>query len=336
MIKKILIICLALTMVFTLAACGGTSKKMDLNEYYTIEFSGTNGAGKATINGYSEFEEDLLQLLGENANLMTISIIEDAIDLELDKKEGLSNGDKVTLTFKVDEDIEEGYDIKITGKPITVTVEGLPEKQYTQYNPFDNLELQFNGKSPFITVYPNDKDWGKNINGQFTLEYPRQGSEYLQNGDKLVVKYTYDENMAERQDLKVVETTKEYTVEGYDYYIQSLDELTEEQFNKVLTDATDAMKAKAMQSPAVDGSMTYYYINAVDNPNVKYLGTYFLTPKSHPVKSGILGADDNCNLTFLSMNLPSTIMVKNSKFMQLMKLQTCPSQVITILFMIIP
>ena len=280
--KKVIKLLLILGLVFTLTACG--KETISLNDYLTVEVSGSNGTGTAAVTGFGDFEEALLQKLNDDISLMQLVAIEEGIDYELDKTSGLSNGDEVTLSIEIDEDIIEALDIKIVGKKETFKIENLPEKVYTDVDPFENLQIKYSDYSPYITAEVSSTQL-LGIGERFTIEYPRAGSQYLQNGDTFTVKFTYDEVKAEDKGIRVVATEKEVQVEGFDSYITSWDDVSEETFNRVLKDVMDlAVSKKAETNFWIDGKL-------YRNPNwfkdeasmeIEYIGNYFFTPKASP------------------------------------------------------
>ncbi len=131
--RFVAIVMVAMAVVLCMVAGCGTSggKKVNLDNYISVEFSGTDGEGTAHC-GFDDWalEDDLF---GENMTdyeEMRAELIEDClyetVDYELDRTGGLSNGDKVTVTVSYDRDVLDSFGYKVTGsKTLTFTVEGL-------------------------------------------------------------------------------------------------------------------------------------------------------------------------------------------------------------------
>lgn len=274
--KKVLILVLSLVFIFSLVACGGET--VNLNDYLSVEFSGTNGDGNAMVVGFDEFEEDLMQK-GDDVGLSELFVVESGVDYQLDKKSDLTNGDKVTLTITVDEDIAKKYGVNIKGGTEIFTVEGLPEKVYEEVDPFADIVCEFEGVSPFITCrlkYTNDFDV---YDDRYTVTCERETDKYLQNGDVLTLKFTYDTEQAEKDCIKYIPTEKTMTLDGYDTCIQSWDELPNETINEIKT------KAKEKVSAALESGV-YLNTNRHDpfaETKIEYVGNYFLNPKADPI-----------------------------------------------------
>ncbi len=112
---------------------------------------------------YSDLEGALVKALKDNNIIDTESLfglyaaagahpeINDLFDIgakySLDVEEGLTNGDKVTLTFVYNNDAYKNIGVRLKGKSITYTVEGLDEVEV--FDPFDGLEISYRGYSSY-------------------------------------------------------------------------------------------------------------------------------------------------------------------------------------------
>lgn len=122
------LICIILSSVFLLGACG--SSKVDVTDYVTVDFKGTEKEGKAEyhldeeklVKDLFNIDKDVLEHSTLDAVTLTeIKDTEEAINIEFDKKEGLENGDTVTVTVDVDENLTD----KIKDGKKKFKVEGL-------------------------------------------------------------------------------------------------------------------------------------------------------------------------------------------------------------------
>lgn len=305
--KKILSIVLALVLALSLTACG--KETVSLNDYLKVEFSGSNGTGKATVTGFADFEEDVMQKLGGEVTLMQLAVLEDGIDYELDKKDGLSNGDKVKLTISIDEDIKDSFDVNIVGKDMEFTVSGLPEKVYEEVNPFEDgsLKIDITGNSPYIRVKAQILK-RKNLNEEVKVSTPANGK-FFKNGETVKITYTYDEAKAEENSIKIVETEKEIKIEDHDYYPLSWNEFSKEHQDKLVQAVTDFVEADSTLTNFWTEEGKLYrnpaYVKNDTPVNPQYLGNYFFYPKDEALTQ----YDPNvCNSMFFvySMNLANS------------------------------
>ena len=112
---------------------------IDISDYYTVEITGISPFGSAEVITESErfandhsnkirlnksnsgdYDEDL------SSPEMAENILYDCVDVMLSEDEGLSNGDEISVTFDIDENlVERVYGIKLTAKDYTINVSGL-------------------------------------------------------------------------------------------------------------------------------------------------------------------------------------------------------------------
>ncbi len=124
------IICVVI-LILVMTSFTGCAKRMDMEDYIKVEFSGSNGKGKARIKfNDDEFAKKALLEDGESEDnlygkLGDFEEICKAIDPKLDKKDGLSNGDKVKITYKIDKDVMDKYNISLTADDKEYEVTGL-------------------------------------------------------------------------------------------------------------------------------------------------------------------------------------------------------------------
>ncbi|MCR5202510.1 MAG: zinc-ribbon domain-containing protein [Lachnospiraceae bacterium] len=273
--------------------------KIDLNDYYTVTFEGYDSYGKAKVNvkdtkllkdtakaagvDYrdleSYFENEIGALFGagsskqtkEAKKLRNLFYAYKDLDYHISKEENLKNGDKVTITYKFDNEAAKKAKIKFVGKSKTFEVKGLKEAK--EYNPFDHITVSFDGMSPNASLNL-EKDTDENINS-FTFEYDK--SYGLKLGDKVKITancYYSDgsksvEEYFAKQGLKVTELEKEYTVENVDAYVTDPADLDDKILNNMKSGARDAIS-----------SYFASYKSYIKRGGYKYEGYYFLSSKN--------------------------------------------------------
>lgn len=271
-------------MMLSLTACGKT--KINLDDYVELKYEGFDTLGTATYEfDYKQFERDFEETLkltkeGEDerrdmkeaAEAMGLGksepeLLATFLKGEIDKSEGLSNGDEVSFTWDIDdEEISELFKVELTYSDITGTVSGLEEA--APFDPFDGYNVTFTGSAPDGRVSIDDKR---------PADSPRLGielsqTEGLSNGD--VVKATisgYDdvakycvENFGKIPTI----TEKEFTVDSLPSFIQSSSEITDDTLQKMQKQVEDIILGEASGW------------NAGTLLGQEYLGCYFLTPKA--------------------------------------------------------
>jgi hypothetical protein len=225
-----------------LVACNKTDTNsipaMNLCDYCSLTYEYTNGDGWASIEGARAIKEDFMQKLGGNVTEMQMQTMVSGVDFQLSKRDKLSNGDEIVLTITVDEDIKEVFGVKLVGGQKTFIVEGLPEKIYTDFDPFEPFDIAFEGVSPFVHLKGFEEGYySQYIGGKYEIENFDQETQYLKNGDKIKVKFTYDEERAENHCIKVIATEKEFVIDGHDRCLITLDDVSNSQWDKLVSDA---------------------------------------------------------------------------------------------------
>jgi len=239
------------------------SSTINLNKYVTVEFEGYDGYGTAYISIDWEAIEDKygdkvkltskakkeLKNWGMSADdYPAVEALNDSISVYLDKTTGLSNGDKVKYKWSIDDELFDYVKCDIKYSNESVTVEDLEE--VGTFDAFANLEVTFTGTAPNGSIsleYTGDEM----STGNFTYE---NGSN-LSNGDEVTISISSDvaENLASTIGKVPAESEKTYTVEGLSEYITSLDGLTGDYLNALMTASEDAINSYA-ESDYDDGN----------------------------------------------------------------------------------
>ena len=208
-------------------------EEFDPFEDIEVKFSGYAPNGTAEIQNNSEYDYETPYL-----------------DYELDKREGLSNGDKVTVSISGavgNEDAFRENCIRDWGAaPSAVskeyTVEGLDEME--DYDPFEYISVTFSGTSPDTTLNIT------NNTGIEDLEFEADKYDKLKLGDTVTItaKGYYDEDPAELcayEGKNLTVTSKEYTVENVPKYADQLSEIPQDMLDKMDQNAQDKLNAYA-------------------------------------------------------------------------------------------
>jgi len=179
---------------------------VDLNQFVTPQFEGYDTVGTAQAKfskkqmketygsriryrGTEEEREALSQPDGDESDIALL--IENCIHGTLDVGDGLSNGDTVTFTWEVDEELaEEQFHVQFEYSDLSWTVEGLEEVEF--FDPFDSIKVEFYGKDgeAYAEVVMDDFD-----DRMYGLDYDVYPADGLYEGDEVTVTlyYTGDE-----------------------------------------------------------------------------------------------------------------------------------------------
>ena len=262
--------CVALVLVL-LIVIALHKPTVNLNDYLKVTYGGYDGGGVAyTEIDWNSMKEDFENKISykrgmaQTGGMTPIDIIMEYTNANIEgKNEKLSNGDKVSYTWKVDKDaIAKLIKCKIKYSDGSKKVSGLKEMEL--FDPFKNLKLTFSGVEP---------------NGEADIEYNGDMlSEYdftcdktsgLKNGDKIKISLTEDAGYYVDQYNKAPSVLeKEYKVKNLGKYLSKIKEVD--------TDGMNSARAKAQKSIS---DMVDYWSEDVTLDKVSYAGDYLQVAK---------------------------------------------------------
>lgn len=327
--KKALIgICGAVVAIIAIIVIASNAgKTINLNDYVTVEATGYDGYGTASISiDWDAIEKKYgkkiaytsasKKTLGGFSSLMTpLDTLEASVSVQLDQDRNLSNGDTINYSWSVVDDISKVIKCKLKYKDGTYTVSEL-EKLDT-FDAFADVEVTFSGISP---------------NGQAAITY--NGSDLssydfrcdktsgLKNDDKITVSLsnTDMEDYATILGKIPAATSKIYTVSGLQEYVTSYADITDtfiENTKKEAEDTIYSYAASHFSKTSALNNLEYagYIYNCLKDDrglnsvhNALYLiykgdvsnseGAFSTTKVYFPVQfANILKAEDDCSFT---------------------------------------
>ena len=262
--------CVALVLVL-LIVIALHKPTVNLNDYLKVTYGGYDGGGVAyTEIDWNSMKEDFENKISykrgmaQTGGMTPIDIIMEYTNANIEgKNEKLSNGDKVSYTWKVDKDaIAKLIKCKIKYSDGSKKVSGLKEMEL--FDPFKNLKVTFSGVEP---------------NGEADIEYNGDMlSEYdftcdktsgLKNGDNIKISLTEDAGYYVDQYNKAPSVLeKEYKVKNLGKYLSKIKEVD--------TDGMNSARAKAQKSIS---DMVDYWSEDVTLDKVSYAGDYLQVAK---------------------------------------------------------
>ncbi len=267
-------------------------KTIKLEEYIDVTFEGydTIGTAYAKID-YDKFYVAALEAMGKTektTNLKTIAMAETlyySIDIELDKKKDLSNGDEITVDIEYDEDIVKQADVIIDFDSYEIEVEGLDEVEVVDI--FDYAEVTFGGFDG--DVYASVKNTADK-EGLKTVWFDVSNSYNLSIGDTITVSVDsyYEENLLDYYGIKLEKLTMDYTVteNDVDRYINKLSDIGDELMDTLKTDAMTEIEN------------TYgWYSGRYEISDLEYYGAYLMYPKADGEKYNTIAIIYTATLT---------------------------------------
>lgn len=210
---------IALLAIGALAITGvmvfGGRVKIDLNEKSHAILTGNNGGGRleAQIDVIDEYKDFF-----------------DTVRVEFSNDSGLSNGDKVTVTYSYDEEMAKKLKLKVVADEEYVNVDGLPDTTRLSIDQlFEGVDIQYSGIAPLCqaNLIVEGNQFDKLITYQIVSD-----QEYYDLGDVVSVRAIFDEDKLFDEgytpELPTLECIKDFQVAGVDAYLTSADEVTDE------------------------------------------------------------------------------------------------------------
>ncbi len=173
--KNIAIVAAALLLVVAVIVAviiiASQPKKIYIDDYFTVEFHGVDGYGRAELTATDEQNKAFDKLNDEifpAGNHHLGSLLMPVLDITDDERNSLKNGDKVKVKIEFNEDFSKYVDgYKFVLRNDTVTVSGL--KQVESLNIAASLPVSFNGVNGYARFDTSDEI--VTVNDKYKLEY---------------------------------------------------------------------------------------------------------------------------------------------------------------------
>lgn len=252
---------------------------VNLNKYMTVTAEGYDGYGQARADidweaiekkygkkiSYSRAVKKAAGGYGDllEAFASPVEMLEECVDVEVEPGTGLSNGDKVTYKWEIDEDMDKYLNVKLRYKDGTYKVSDL--KKVSTFEAFDDVTVTFDG------VAPNGKASAE-YNGDelSSYDFTIDKTDGLSNGDEVTITISDESAEACAENYGMVPATKEktYTVEGLKSYVTKLAEVDADALTAMQSQAADVFNAKVTN-----------WSDDVTLQDFTYIGDYLLTAK---------------------------------------------------------
>lgn len=273
--------CIILTVILLAVVIGvseSSKNKVNLNKYLVIETSGYDGYGELDAHidwdaiekkygPYLKFTSEGLDRY-EDYDITPVDVLRENVRVEFEKTENLSNGNRITYKWIVDEDeITEIIKGKITFKGGNYTVKGLDKVE--KFDAFKYVKVEFSGTDPEGTIYVtyDDKD-----NDLPYFDYSCDRTDNLKNGDTVTVTISNDMVSTFLNVYgKVPESmSKQYTVSGLKKYVSKLSDVDPDAMEKMKSQAKEVFNSYVQQNWDETCSLL----------SMDYVGNILLTPKN--------------------------------------------------------
>lgn len=254
------------------------SRTIYLDKYLVFETEGYTGYGKVSASvdwkaikskygNKLSFTKEAKEEYGKSIrDMKPIELLEDEIRVDLNEDSHLSNGDSISYSWDIDEDLADYVGCKFKYKDGTYQVSDLEELE--KFDAFADLTVGFTGTSPYGKA---EVEYAGDELGSYCFDY--EPTEGLSNGDTITVKINENGIEESARNGKIpAETEKEYTVSGLESMVTKLSEIDEEAMEKMKQQGFDEWNAWAAgrdwneEEESLEG--------------VSYMGAYLLTSKS--------------------------------------------------------
>ena len=227
-------------------------EQVDLSGAVSFEVTGYSGYGVAElVIDEDALEDSYGEIISEHTKIRWSKFVRevDLLEYEVTDLTGLSNGDKITLTWEYDADkAAEEYKVDITGESVVYTVTGLQEIK--KIDPFEDFEVTFSGVSGDGNADVSIKNYEDYLDYFWYETSERYG---LSNGDEVTITFDVAGNrewVAETYGYELYPTEKSYTVSGLTEYVLQ---------DAQVTDAAVKPMMEAAERSIYDHVKDYWY-----------------------------------------------------------------------------
>ena len=255
----------------------GSRKTINLDHYLTIDMEGYDGYGSADAvidwdaiekkyGSRISFTDAARAEFGRALNMTTpMEALKNSVYVYVDESSGLSNDDTISYSWEVDDDLMKYVDCKIKAKDGSKKVSGL--EQIETFDAFADLDVSFHGRD--ADGYADLNYTGEEMSSS---DFYCDKSSGLSNGDTVTVSISDSDIPYYAENLGKVpaELEKEYTVEGLEYYLKHISEISAESLAAMQQQASDVYQAKAAKDWGESETLE----------SLSYVGDYLLTSKN--------------------------------------------------------
>lgn len=277
--RYILLVAVIAAMWMIAGGCGKKQKVLDVNKYLNISFEGYDGYRTMDcIFDNSKIDDDK-ELLPEDFSYYTM-----VYDLfSIDETSGLSNGDTVKISWNKDilEELSEKCDkAKLKYDDAEIEVKGL--KEVDKIDMFSDLKVEYSGIAPNVSATCSSKKFP-------WVDFEIDKRENLSSGDTITVSIpesSINEEFIKKYNGVPAEMSKTFTVGDVPRYADKLADIPEDIMKQMDAQAQDDINAGAAN-----------WNEKVSLDSIKFIGNYFLTPKT---------SEDSGNILYLVYEITST------------------------------
>lgn len=226
-----------------MAGCSLFYKTIDLSEYISYKYEG--------IDGYTSIEvtldkDGIINDFGAEVNdkyKEAFAAFADTLEIVISKSDNLSNGDEVEISVSYDGELQKTSGVKLKNISRKIIIEGLREGELLDV--FADITVNVSGIAPLATASIENKS----ANGYISsLSYSLDRETGFFNGDMLTVTCNADIDKAEQDGYVILETVRQYSTEGMEYYASEPGHIDMDVLNEVAQDAANTIISQTENS----------------------------------------------------------------------------------------
>lgn len=271
-----------IAIIVTIIVVKKINSTINLNDFVVAEAEGYNGRGYVSITvDWDALEEkygDILEYtkdgqsdlsgayFGKALGLEPIELLKEGVTIEEDKEKNLSNGDKVSYSWKLDSGVEDLLKCKLKYSDDVYTVSGL--KDIEKFDAFEHLKVNFSGVSGSVTA-----SFQYGGEGLSATDFYCEKTMNLKNGDEITVKLNEDKVNTCAESIGKIPSSmeKKYTVENMPVYMTQPSELSDEALESLKSCANEKFKENHTEEFKNEGEIL---------KKVEYAGNYIAVLKN--------------------------------------------------------
>lgn len=271
-----------IAIIVTIIVVKKINSTINLNDFVVAEAEGYNGRGYVSITvDWDALEEkygDILEYtkdgqsglsgayFGKALGLEPIELLKEGVNIEEDKENNLSNGDKVSYSWKLDSGVEDLLKCKLKYSDDVYTVSGL--KDIEKFDAFEQLKVNFSGVSGSVTA-----SFQYGGEGLSATDFYCEKTMNLKNGDEITVKLNENKVNTCAESIGKIPSSmeKKYTVENMPVYMTQPSELSDEALELLKSCANEKFKENHTEEFKNEGEIL---------KKVEYAGNYIAVLKN--------------------------------------------------------
>ena len=253
--------------------------ELALADYITVSYEGEDGRAvpHADIDGdklLADFNDKVKYISRDNnkdsyqtpAEEMVADIKANII-YQYSKDQGLSNGDEITIIANLDNiKLSDKYNVLMSNSSKPVLVSGIVDDNFI--DPFNFIDVKFEGASPNITLMTSIKDDAPEY--VHTIEIVPAKTSGISEGEEIAVSLNYDENTLETNyGVRLNPTSKNFVASA----TQTSDETSDSEYIKSTTNLSEEMLGDLKYQAGELIKDTILYKNIISIDNINYLGS---------------------------------------------------------------